>query len=187
MTEETSEAVASVAGRVLRMEPVQTERTVDAFNALLKDAKTLAGSALTQHESDRCSTCGEPRGECEHPDKVQDEPEGNALAPEVMRAEMINIVVGQGEGRIHRHAAGNIVDAILQKQMQYYAAMATPEVSVPVEDQMRLVLENSGLVSALITQGAAFTQFMAPDKLVAWRNVAERARDNCKALLEMFS
>lgn len=51
-TERTSEEIASLAAQVLRMEklPGENRNTVTAarYNALLADAKRLAGSALTQ-------------------------------------------------------------------------------------------------------------------------------------------
>lgn len=51
MSKETSEDIASLAGRVLNQHKVKEANTAD-FNALLSDAKRLAGSALAQREEE---------------------------------------------------------------------------------------------------------------------------------------
>ena len=50
---QTSAAVSGVASAVMRKEPVMPELAVPAhfYNELLRDAKTLAGSALSQDET----------------------------------------------------------------------------------------------------------------------------------------
>ena len=115
------------------------------------------------------------------------EPEANAPDPGVLREEMINIVVGDGEGRIHRHAATRIVDAILQKQMMYYSQFATPELSAPVEEQMSAITEMFGLVNALIQQGARHTGVMTPTQLAEWQSVAARTRAMMERIAGLFT
>lgn len=113
--------------------------------------------------------------------------EPNAPDPTALREEMINIVVGDGEGRIHRHAAGNIVDKILQKQMMYYSQFATPEISADPAEQMAAVTELLGLISAVISQGARHTGVMAPQQLLEWQTVTARTRDAVNRVVELFS
>lgn len=54
MSKETSEDVASLAGRVLKREPFADDRGIhsDEYDELLADAKRLAGSALAQYETE---------------------------------------------------------------------------------------------------------------------------------------
>jgi hypothetical protein len=122
---------------------------------------------------------------------MQDEqaapPEPNAPGPEVLRDEIINIVVGAPPGRIHRHAAGNITDAILQRLMRYYAEMATPELVADSTEQMQVVMDCMGLMNALIQQGAQFTQYMNDEQLRQWRSVAARSQHTIRRMAEMFS
>lgn len=104
--------------------------------------------------------------------------EPNALAPEAMRQEFINIVVNQSHARLSHDRAGKIVDSILEKQMQFYAAMAEPEVDMV--EAAQVVSEVKGIVEALIRQGASVCEFM-PDK-AKWQSLAARARDLCAKL-----
>lgn len=113
--------------------------------------------------------------------------EPNAPDPSALREEMINIVVGDGEGRIHRHAATRIVDAILQKQMMYYSQFATPELTADPMEQMAAVTELIGLVQATIQQGARHTGVMTPQQLADWQSVAQRTRGAVDRIVELFS
>lgn len=53
MDKETSSRVSSIAAHILKLEPFQPTSDVDAedYNILLDQAKTLAGSALSQDET----------------------------------------------------------------------------------------------------------------------------------------
>lgn len=52
MSKETSEAVASIAGRVMNRQPRPALPLDEDHNQLVKDAKSLAASALAQREDD---------------------------------------------------------------------------------------------------------------------------------------
>lgn len=56
------------------------------------------------------------------------EPKPDALAPEVMREEFTNILFAKSGGKLSRNKCYEMVDAVLAKQMQFYSAVAEPEV-----------------------------------------------------------
>lgn len=56
------------------------------------------------------------------------EPTPDALGPEAMREEFTNILFAKSGGKLSRQKCYDMVDAVLAKQMQFYAAVAEPEV-----------------------------------------------------------
>jgi hypothetical protein len=115
------------------------------------------------------------------------QPTPDGPEPGVLREEMINIVVGDGEGRISRHAAGKIVDEILRKQMMFYSQFAQPELTASVQDQLAAVTEVAGLMAAVIKQGARHCGVMTPDQLRDWQTTAARARAAISKLVGLFT
>lgn len=59
---------------------------------------------------------------------MNEEPKPDALAPEAMREEFTNILFAKSGGKLSRNKCYEMVDAMLAKQMQFYAAVAEPEV-----------------------------------------------------------
>lgn len=115
-----------------------------------------------------------------------EQPEANAPAPEVMRAELINIMVAKCGGKITRTKAEQVVDAILEKQMRYYAEMADSEVDTSSLDAAMVAAELPGRAQAVIEQGARFVQFMSTEQKTAWQGAAERLRDSCRKLVDLI-
>tara|TARA_B100000678_G_scaffold287994_2_gene295597 strand:+ start:6986 stop:7339 length:354 start_codon:yes stop_codon:yes gene_type:complete len=113
--------------------------------------------------------------------------EPDAPAPEVMHFELGNMLFAASGGKMSRDKCNEVVTRMLARQMEYYAAMATPEVTASSEEQMMAVGELQGLVNALITTGANYTQFMSAQQLTHWHQITARARGSMQRVLEMFT
>jgi hypothetical protein len=105
---------------------------------------------------------------------IVEQPEPNAPAPEVMRLELVNIVYAKIGSHASRHKAEQIVDAVLEKQMIYYASMADPEVTTDEMARVAAVVEAKAVIETLIRQGAAVCDYMADKSL--WQRIATRGR-----------
>lgn len=115
-----------------------------------------------------------------------EEEKNNAPAPGAMRLEFINIMRGRAPGKLTFEKAGEIVDAILEKQMRYYAQMAETEVDNSAPEFIVAVGELAGRAAAVINIGAEFVQFMSAEKRQQWQQNAQRLRDTCKTLENML-
>lgn len=108
-----------------------------------------------------------------------------APAPEAMREEMILETISRSSGKVNRHMAEQVVDGILLRQMRFYAQFADPEVTADPAEQFGAVQEATGMIAALIAQGAAVSDYMADKQ--KWQNTAARARQAGQRLLELFA
>lgn len=104
-----------------------------------------------------------------------DQPEPNAPAPEVMRLELVNILHSMAHLKLHRPRCEQIVDALLEKQMVYYASMSDPEVTSDEMARVAAVIEAKAVIETLIRHGAAVCDYMADKPL--WQRIATRGRE----------
>lgn len=120
--------------------------------------------------------------------EVSDEadlPMPDAPSPVLMRVEFINIITAHSGGKIGFNKAQLMVDKIIARQMQYYAAMADPQMEAENREQLTVVMEAKGLIEAILRQGGAVAEFM-PDRLL-WVRTAVRARELAQKMEDMFS
>jgi len=82
-------------------------------------------------------------------------PAPDALSPEALREEIINIIMGLGGGaHVARGAAEKKADGVLAKLMLYYMDAATPEVVAEAPQTFALVQEVAHSVDRIVSAGA---------------------------------
>ena len=114
--------------------------------------------------------------------------EPDALAPMVLRSEMINKMVAKCGGKVSVAKANDVVEELLAIQMRYYAAIATPEIAKEDADNaLQVVGTLQGHIGALIRVGAEGVEHLTPDRRLLWQNNAMRVRDGMNAMLELFA
>ena len=82
----------------------------------------------------------------------------DALSPEALREEMVNIVLpslGSAGNRIARMKAEHVVDEILVKLMTYYSAVATPEVVSSAPQTFAVIQRLTHAAEQALTAGSA--------------------------------
>lgn len=191
MAKESSSELSSLAAKVMAMGQVGdvymgNNRVIDFFEA----AQRLAGSVLSQDETpgqmpeeaverahDAASNEVEP--------EEGDTPLPNAPNPVLMRVEFINIIMAHAPGKVSYNKAELMVDKILARQMQYYAAMADPQMEADNREQLQVVTEAKGMIEALVRQGGAVAEFMSDRAL--WQRTAARGRELAAKMEGMFS
>lgn len=115
-------------------------------------------------------------------------PGPDALEPMVLNQEMVNKLVAKAGGKISTQKAHEIVEALLEIQMRYYAAIATPELDkANAEEAMMTVGQLNGRVAALIVVGAEGVEHLPPDRRKAWQQNAASVREGMAAMMELFA
>lgn len=114
-----------------------------------------------------------------------DLPMPDAPSPVLMRLEFINIITAHSGGKIGFNKAALMVDKIIARQMQYYAAMADPQMEADNREQLQIVMEAKGIIEALVRQAGASAEFMSDRQL--WIRTAARARELAAKMEAMFS
>lgn len=89
------------------------------------------------------------------------EPTPDALAPDAMREEFTNILYAKSGGKLSRNKCYEMVDAVLAKQMQFYAAVAEPEVNAAPHRVNDVLHEVQFTAGRLIEVGATMSQHWA--------------------------
>lgn len=160
--------------------------------------KPAPGEGPHGEYAEKCEVCGqidadpntvcvgltEEAAERAH-DEAVNEPEPSAPNPVLMRVEFINIITAHGGGKISFNKAALMVDKIIARQMQYYAAMADPQMEADNREQLAIVMEAKGLIEALCRQAGAVADYM-PEKAL-WIRTAARARELAQKMEAMFS
>ena len=116
---------------------------------------------------------------------ILDQPLPDAPSPVLMRVEFINIITAHSGGKIGFNKAALMVDKIIARQMQYYAAMADPQMEADNREQLQIVMEAKGIIEALVRQAGASAEFMADRQL--WIRTAARARELAAKMEAMFT
>lgn len=112
----------------------------------------------------------------------------DALAPMALTTEMVNKMVAKCGGKISVQKANDVVDELLQIQMRFYAAIATPELDkADAEEAMMTVGQLNGRIAALIVVGAEAVEHLTPDRRKAWQTNAASVREGMAAMMELFS
>lgn len=115
------------------------------------------------------------------------EPKPDALSPEVMREEFINILFAKSGGKLLRHKCAEMVDTILEKQMQFYQAVAQPELTADTTQIMLALTGLAGCTEAVIRSGAAHTSRMNGKEHALWQRNATMLREKVNAILELLA
>lgn len=118
---------------------------------------------------------------------MTEEPQPDAMEPHVLAKELENILVAGSGGKLSRPKCEDLVQRILTKQMQFYAAVATPEITANAQEQYQVISDLQGTVEALIRCGAQGVEHMLPDVRVRWQTLAGRARTAVNRLTEMLA
>jgi hypothetical protein len=111
------------------------------------------------------------------------QPEANAPDPVVLREDLINILLGKNPA-CGQNRAEQIVDAMLIRQMEYYAGFAEAEIDTDSVEAAVIIQTLMGNVMALISMGASVVDYMA-DK-VKWQTKAAQVRAGFEQLSGMI-
>jgi len=95
-------------------------------------------------------------------EEALDDPQPDALAPEALREELINIVSRKGLP-MARTAAEIKVDAVLAKLAEYYASVAVPEVQAPIHEQYDAIMRLEFMRDRIINAGASMSSQLAEE------------------------
>lgn len=111
------------------------------------------------------------------PDGKQESPPPDALAPEALREELINIVLPFTAGHPRREKAECAVDGILAKLAVYYAAAATPEATAEAPQTFAIIQELAHAVDRVVHAGAKLSNDGQPsDARKGWQDAAAGIR-----------
>lgn len=109
----------------------------------------------------------------------------NALGPEALREEFVNML--QGRGGLRREKAERLTDDMLVRLMNFYAAQAEPEVT---DDTQKIMVALTGLEEAAfatIRAGATVVDFMTDDVKGNWVRNAANLRVKVQEVLGLLA